>query len=82
MTVWGCVLWLGARESVYTLQAQKSNVQFLAIAYEHARERERVFNLGARLHTLVIVSEIVIPDVELLEIGHLKHLLIILEDLV
>ena len=76
------MLWAVARESVYTFQAQKSNVQFLAIAYEHTRECERVFNLSASLHALVVVSEVVISDVELLEIGHLKHLLIILEDLV
>lgn len=68
--------------SVYTFQAQKSNVQFLAIAHEHASECKRVFNPGASLYALVIVGKVVIPDVELLEIGHLKYSLIILEDLI
>lgn len=67
------VLWSVARESVYTFQAQKSNVQFLAIAYEHARECERVINPSASLYALVVICEVVIPDVELLEIGHLKN---------
>lgn len=48
-------------------------MQFLAIAYEHASECERVFNPSACLHALVVVVEIVVPDVELLEIGHLKN---------
>ena len=60
-------------KSVYTLQAQKSNVQFLAIAYEHASECERVLNPGTSFHALVVIGEIVIPDVELLEIGHLRN---------
>nr|DAL20846.1 MAG TPA_asm: hypothetical protein [Bacteriophage sp.] len=76
------VLWSGARESVYTFQAQKSNVQFLAIAYEHACECDRVLNPGASLNSFVVVSEVVIPDVELLETGHLKYSLIVLEDLI
>ena len=76
-------MWSGStRESVYTFQAQKSNVQFLAIAYEHARECERVLNPGASLNPLVVVIEVVVPDVELLEIGHLKYSLIVLEDLI
>ena len=74
MTVWG-VLWIEiARESVYTFQAQKPNVQFLAIAYEHSSECERVLNSGTSLHALVVVIEIVVPDVELFEIDHLKIL--------
>ena len=71
-----------ARESVYTLQAQKSNMKFFAIAHEHASECDRVFNPGASLHAPVVASEVVIPDVELLEIGHMKYSLIAIEDFV
>ena len=81
MTIYGDVLWSGStRESVYAFQAQKSNVQFLAIAHEHASECKRVLNPDAHPHALFVVCEVVIPDVELFEIGHLKNSLIDLED--
>nr|DAV20647.1 MAG TPA: hypothetical protein [Bacteriophage sp.] len=48
-------------------------MQFLAIIDEHASECERIFEPGACLYALVVIGEVVIPDVELLEIGHLKR---------